>query len=74
MRIQVFSPTYPTWALVGGDFKASRLNCNTCNNLCVPPAPAQLRHRPWSSLDPEDYACKPVARHEDRGSVVEVNR
>ena len=41
---------------------------------CVPPAPAQLRHRPWSSLDPEDYACKPVVRHEDRGSVVEVNR
>ena len=27
MRIQVFSPTYPTWALVGGDFKASRRNC-----------------------------------------------
>ena len=27
MRTRVFSPTHPTWALVGGDFKASRRNC-----------------------------------------------
>ena len=37
MRTRVFSPTYPTWALVGGDFKASRRNCiyidlNRCQN------------------------------------------
>ena len=50
------------------------VNCITCEYPCVPPAPAQLRHRPWSSLDPEDYSCKPVVRHGDRGSVVEVNR
>ena len=27
MRTRIFSPPYPTWALVGGDFKASRRNC-----------------------------------------------
>ena len=43
MRTQVFSPTYPIWALVGVDFKASRRNCTSMSGLGPPTGGAECR-------------------------------
>ena len=44
MRTQVFSPTYPTWALVGGlQGKPAKLYCRGCPTSPLPLSTAIMR-------------------------------